>query len=219
MSLSAEQFLHIHDQTFSRETPHEWFAVHTRSHFEPRVAAEFTEKGVEHYLPAHTSLHQWKDRRKEVSLPLFPGYLFCRIADTAAARLQVLRTMGVVRILGFGGKITPVSEVQINSIRCLLESGVPWSSYPYLHQGAAVRIKCGPLRGVEGILVRTKSNTRLVLSIELLCQSVSAEVDACEVEVLSSASTECREPLLQTVSRSRLRAPGAGPVALRNSLL
>ena len=165
--------------------PSQWYAVHTRSNFEKRVTADLEEKGVENYLPAQIAQHQWKDRRKTITSPLFPGYVFCRIEDTPQARLPVLRTPGVVRILGSGGNISPVPDVQIDAIRRVLQSDLPCFPHTYLRHGSAVRVKSGPLRGIAGVLVQTKSKTRLVLSVELLCQSVAAEVDAADVEALS----------------------------------
>ena len=164
-----------------------WYAVYTRSNFEKRVAADLSAKRIENYLPLVQQLHQWKDRKKVVDVPVFPGYVFARFADCNKTRLQVLRTSGTVRILGQGDRIEPVPDVEIESIRRLLKTNVPCFAHPFLRQGAWVRVKCGALKDLEGLLVRVKSKTRLVLSITLLSQSVATEIDISDVEVIRPA--------------------------------
>jgi transcription antitermination factor NusG len=161
-----------------------WYAVYTRSNFEKRVAAELTAKHIENYLPVVQQLHQWKDRRKMVEVPVFPGYVFSRFRDSSQTRLQVLRTAGAVRILGQADQIEPIPDYEIESIRRLLKANVPCFAHPFLREGAWVRVKRGPLKDLEGLLVRLKSKTRLVLSISLLSQSVATEIDIVDVEVV-----------------------------------
>ena len=162
-----------------------WYAVQTRSRFEKVVRADFAGRGIEHYLATFEDVHQWKDRKKVVELPLFSGYIFVRLEDTEAARLQVLRTNGVVRILGSSGVIEPIPDREIDAIRQLLSSGKRCYSHPFIREGAWVRVRRGPLAGIEGRLVRVKNQTRLVLSVELLSQSVATEVDAWDVQPAS----------------------------------
>ncbi len=164
-----------------------WYAVYTRSNFEKRVAADLAAKHLENYLPLVEQLHQWKDRKKVVDVPVFPGYVFARFADSDKIRLQVLRTPGTVRILGQGDRIEPIPEVEIESIRRLLKANVPCFAHPFLREGAWVRVKRGALRDLEGILVRVKSKSRLVLSITLLSQAVATEIDISDVEVIRPA--------------------------------
>jgi transcription antitermination factor NusG len=159
-----------------------WYAVQTRSRFEKVVRAELELSGIEHFLPTYEQLHQWKDRKKAVELPLFAGYLFARFQDSGKMRLQVLRTNGLVRILGMAGAIEPVPDVEIDSIRHLLLSGRACLPHPFIREGAWVRVRRGALAGVEGRLIRMKNRARLVLSVDLLSQSVSTEVDARDVE-------------------------------------
>jgi transcription antitermination factor NusG len=148
------------------------------------VAKELESKRVESYLPVIQQLHQWKDRKKAVEVPIFPGYVFARFRDTDRTRLEVLRTAGAVRILGQGDQIEPVPDVELQSIRKLLKADVSCFSHPFLREGAWVRVKRGPLKEMEGLLVRVKSKTRLVLSVSLLSQSVATEIDMSDVEVL-----------------------------------
>jgi transcription antitermination factor NusG len=163
-------------------TPERWYAVQTRSRFEKVVRAELMEQGIEQYLAVFEDVHQWKDREKVVELPLFSGYIFVRFQDVEAARLRVLRTNGVVRILGAGGAIEPIPSKEIDSIRQLLLSGNGCHPHPFIREGCWVRVRRGVLAGVEGRLVRVKSQTRLVLSINLLSRSVATEVDTRDVE-------------------------------------
>ena len=173
----------LHATSLSR-----WYAVYTRSNFEKRVAKELGLKLIESYLPVVEQLHQWKDRKKMVEVPVFPGYVFARFRDSNRTRLDVLRTPGTVRILGQGDHIEPVPEVEIESIQRLLKADVCCFTHPFLRQGAWVRVKRGALKDVEGLLVRVKSKTRLVLSISLLSQSVATEIDISDVEVIRPVS-------------------------------
>lgn len=160
----------------------EWYAVQTRSRFEKTIREEWSQAGVEHYLATFQEMHEWKDRKKVVETPLFPGYVFVRFEDAPGARLRILRTPGVVRILGQGASIEPIPEEQVDSIRRLLKAGTQWKMHPFVKEGCWVRLRRGALAGVRGRLVKVKSAARLVLSIDLLSQSVSTEVDARNVE-------------------------------------
>ena len=165
-----------------------WYAVYTRSHFEKRVAARLAEKQVEHYLPAFQELHQWRDRQKSVEVPVFPSYLFVRLEDSPAERLRVLVTSGVVRILGPEIKAEPIPDSQIEAIRRMLTgSGGRCYRQPWLQAGTLVRVRRGPLKDLQGFLVRVKNQARLIISIDLLAQSVAAEVDVRDVEPVAAA--------------------------------
>jgi transcription antitermination factor NusG len=155
--------------------------LHTRSNFEKRIAADLTASGVEAYLPAYEEVHQWKDRKKAVLMPLFPGYVFARFHDEPGTRLRVLQVSGVVCILGRDGRIESVPEVQIDSVRAMLNANAALV-HPFLREGDWVRIKRGPLNGIEGILVRAAHRFRVVVSISLLARSVATEVDLGDVE-------------------------------------
>ena len=162
--------------------PASWYAVHTRSNFEHRVATEFAGKGLQGYLPSYEERRQWKDRQKNITVPLFPGYLFVCIHDLPSDRLSVLKTRGVVTILGNTNGIEPVPEKEIAAVRQLLDARVNCFGHPFLREGTRVRVKRGALRGLEGFLVRIKNEARLVISVNLIGQSVAAEIDAAQAE-------------------------------------
>jgi len=164
--------------------PQRWYAVQTRSNLEKCVTTELTAKGLENYCPVYQEVHQWADRKKLIQRPVFPGYVFTRFADTESARLLVVRTHGTVRILGMGETIEPIPDQEIDSIRRMLTSAHTCFAHPFLRQGSWVRVRSGALKGMEGILVRVKNTTRLVLSINLLSNSVATEVDVRDVEVI-----------------------------------
>jgi transcription antitermination factor NusG len=172
-----------------------WYAVHTRSNFEARVAAQIAGKGMESYLPCYEEAHKWKDRLKTIQVPLFTGYVFTRFYDCPEARIAVLQTPGVARIVGWGDQIEPVQEEELGKVKALLEARMSCMPHPYLRQGDWVRVKRGALKGLEGYLVRTKANARLVISLAILEKSVSTEVDAKDVEAakgpLLSRGTPC----------------------------
>jgi transcription antitermination factor NusG len=153
-----------------------WYVVVVRANFERVTSLRFQEKGYETYLPLYRARRKWSDRRKEVEVPLFAGYTFCRF--DAAHRLPILQTPGVVSIVGTKatGPI-PVDEAEINAVRAMLDSELPVGPWPFLREGNFVTVERGPLAGVEGIVVEVKSNFRLVVSVSLLQRSVYAEID------------------------------------------
>ena len=157
-----------------------WFAAYTCANHEKRVVEHFEARDVEHFLPLYASVRRWKDRRVQLDLPLFPGYVFVRIA--VGARLRVLEVPGVVRLVGFNGQPYPLAEGEIESLRKGILNGSRIEPHPYLSVGARVRIKSGPLAGVEGNLVRKKNAYRVVLSLDLIARSAAVEVDSADVE-------------------------------------
>ena len=166
-----------------------WYVVHTRSNYENRCVNELKRKGLETYLPVFRELHQWKDRRKIVETPLFRSYAFVHFSDSALARLAVLRSEGVVKILGTENTPTPIPNEEIEVIQFILKKTAGrCQSHPLLREGAWVRVKRGALKDIEGRLIRVKNQTRLVVSVNLLSQSVSAEVDANDVQLLRAES-------------------------------
>lgn len=153
-----------------------WFALQVRGQREEAAANHLEGKGYELFLPMYRSRRAWSDRVKEVELPLFPGYLFCRF--DLLDRLPILQTPGVISIVGHGRMAIAVDEGEIRAIQTLIASGLPNRSWPFMKTGDRVQIQSGPLRGLEGILAGFKKNY-VVLSITLLQRSVAVEIDSC----------------------------------------
>lgn len=157
-----------------------WFALHVRTRHEAVVAAHLQGMGYEDFLPLYKTRTRWSDRTVETETPLFPGYLFCRFDPQN--RLPVLKTPGVIQIVGYSRQPIPVEETEIEAIQGLVTSGIPSQPWPYLEVGEKVRIESGPLRGCEGILVEFKGTHRLILSVALLQRSVAVEIEAALVK-------------------------------------
>lgn len=162
-----------------------WYAVQTRSNLEQIVVSELDAKGIVNFCPCFTELHQWADRKKTVERPVFPGYVLTKFSGDPTVRMRVLQTQGVVRILGVGKQMEPIPDDQIESIQKMLSSGKVCFSHPFLREGSKVRVLRGPLKDVVGTLVRIKQQTRLVLSVDLISNSVATEVDMGDIEVLT----------------------------------
>jgi len=160
-----------------------WYAVYTRSRHEQKVYDRLGRKKIEAFLPLMERWSRRKDRRKRIRLPLFPGYLFVRVEMDSYTHLEILKTNSVVRILCNDDQPAPVPDEQIHAVQILIKNGMAVTPYPYLKEGMRVRVVNGPLIGVEGILLKIKPNKyRLVLSLDLLKESVSVEIDASDVE-------------------------------------
>jgi transcription antitermination factor NusG len=170
------------DPTATASECGQWFAVWTRSRHERAVFDQLSEKGIEAFLPTITRWSRWKDRKKQVEWPLFPGYCFARFEPVS--RLPVLKCAGVVSIVSFNGELAPVPDAQIDSIRTLVESTLPYDPCPMLKKGMQVEVVHGPLKGVVGRLQRKGSQARLVLSVDLIGRGVSVQVDAADVRQL-----------------------------------
>jgi len=152
-----------------------WFALQVRSRREALVATQLTGQGYECFLPLYKSERRWSDRVKEISQPLFPGYLFCRLE--LHNRGPLLMTPGVQQIVGIGRTPIPVAETEVESIRQALSSGLPSQPWLYLEIGQRVRVNHGSLSNLEGILINFKGSHRIVLSVSLLQRSVAMEID------------------------------------------
>lgn len=165
-----------------------WYAAYTSANHEKRVAEQLARKEVEHFLPLYEAIHQWKDRRVRLQLPLFPGYIFVCVA--LSEKLKVLQIGGVARLVGFGDRPVPMPEDEIESLRRGLQGSLKMEPHPYLSEGQRVRIIRGPLTGMDGILLRKKGNLRLVLSIDLIMRSVVVDVDAADILPIGKRETE-----------------------------
>lgn len=159
----------------SFEKQHPWFAVRTRSNFESIAAAALEKKGFEPYLPAYRQRRRWSDRVVVSDSPLFKGYVFCRFDPSV--RMPVMTTHGVIGIVSYGFEPAPIDEKEIEAVRRILRSGLAAEPCPFLHEGQPVRVLRGALSGIEGILIKKKSDFRLVISLTILQRSVSVEID------------------------------------------
>jgi transcription termination/antitermination protein NusG len=157
----------------------DWYAVWTRSRHEQVVLDQLTRRQIEAFLPTIPRWSRWKDRRKKIDWPLFPGYCFARLDPDAA--LPVLKCSGVVGIVSFDGRPASIPEYEIDGIRRLVESELQFDPCPLIREGTMVEVVHGSLKGVIGRLVRKGSHARLVLSVNLIGQAVSVEVDAADV--------------------------------------
>lgn len=164
-----------------------WYALQVRARHELLVADYLNGNGYSWFLPQFKLRKRWSDRVKQVDAPLFPGYLFCRF--NSQDRLPILKTPGVIQIVGNNRQPIPVDEQEIRAIQALVSSGIPNEPWPYMELGDRVRIESGPLRGLEGLLAEVKGNHRLVLSVTLLQRSVAVEIDSAFVTLLSSNRT------------------------------
>jgi transcription antitermination factor NusG len=181
---------------------HPWYAIHVRSKFERIVSTVLQEKGFEEFLPLYRAKRQWSDRVKQLDLPLFPGYVFCRI-DLGARLLPVVTTPGVLGIVSAGKYPIAVSDLEIEAVQTVLLSGLPAMPWPGLSAGSPVLIEHGPLAGVEGVVLEVNKKYRLIVSVPLLQRAVAVEIERDWVRPLAQAG----------------RLPGIVPLAysLRNS--
>ena len=162
-----------------------WYALQVRTRHESGVANYLVGQGYEAFLPLYKCRKRWSDRVKEVQTPLFSGYLFCRFDPQD--RLPIMKTPGVMQIVGVNRVPVPVDEAEISAIQALVASGIPNQPWPFLQVGERVRIESGSLCGLEGILMDFKGTQRLVLSITLLQRSVSVEIDSAFVSSTASS--------------------------------
>jgi transcription termination/antitermination protein NusG len=160
-----------------------WYAAYTSANHEKRVAEQLGVRAVEHFLPVYESVRRWKDRRVTLQMPLFPGYVFVRVA--LRDRLQVQQVPGVAHLVGFAGSPAALPDEEIEALRASLNSGVRAEPHPYLTLGRRVRLKSGPLAGMQGILLQRKGRFRVVISIELIQRSVAVDADVADVEALT----------------------------------
>jgi transcription antitermination factor NusG len=182
-----------------------WFALQVRTRHETGVAGFLEAKGYKQFVPLYKARKRWSDRIKVTEAPLFPGYLFCRFDPQH--RLPILKTPGVIQIVGYNRIPTPIDEMEIDAIQTLIASGLQTQPWPFLAVGERVRIESGALRGVDGIVVKMKENHRLVVSITLLRRSVAVEIDSALVEpyaTVTATSGENQTKVRQEVVRKLL---------------
>lgn len=161
--------------------PH-WYALYTCANHEKRVAAELQARTVENFLPLYSSVRRWKDRRVNLDLPLFPGYVFVRLA--LRDRLRVVQIASAVRLVGFNGLPSALPDTEMEIMRSGLSQRLRAEPHPYLTVGQRVRIVGGPFVGLEGVLKRRKGNLRVIVSLDLIQRSVAVDVDAEDIEAI-----------------------------------
>jgi transcriptional antiterminator NusG len=160
-----------------------WYALYVKSRFEFATREELLKKGIETFLPVAKRLSQWKDRKKWIEFPIFPGYLFIHVPTRPDMFLAILKTRGAIHILSLEpGKPTPVATEEINSLRLLIESGKGFDVYPHLKEGDRVRVKRGPLAGAEGTLKVKNDQYMFLVNIELLGRSIGVTICADDIE-------------------------------------
>ena len=158
-----------------------WYALYTRSRFEKKMLSELTDRKIEVFLPMREILSRWKDRKKRIWVPLFPGYIFINHVNTPENRFRVLNIPGAVRFVSMEGHADPIPEEQILYVRRFLESSIAIDPYPYMRVGTRVEVIAGPLKGIQGILVEKRGRFRFVIQVDLIRQAVSVEIDASDV--------------------------------------
>jgi transcription antitermination factor NusG len=164
-----------------------WYAAYTAPRHEKYVSQQMDGRRIHSFLPLYRSLRRWKDRRIQLELALFPGYVFVHIA--LRDRLQVLQLPGVVQLVSFGGKPAALPDAEIEALRNGLAGNLCAEPHPYLTVGRRVRVRAGSVAGLEGILLRRKQKFRVVLSIQLIQRSVAIEVDEADIEPLPHMRT------------------------------
>jgi transcription antitermination factor NusG len=188
----GEACLNAQNQTaetqYAKNPNQAWYGVQTAYRCEQRVASGLTAKGFKIYLPLLQEVHQWKDRRKPVEVPAFSGYLFVHFEPGLRDRVKVLETNGIVRLLGGNHTPSPISEIEIEAVRRVLGSNVPCDRCDALTPGTLVQVTRGALAGVQGRLARIKNNLRLIVTISVFSQAISAELNLGDVEAVHDRS-------------------------------
>jgi transcription antitermination factor NusG len=180
-----------------------WWALYTRHQHEKTVAEMLESKGFDVFLPLYESMRRWKDRNKLLSLPLFPCYVFVR--GGLNRKLQVVSTPGVHMVLCRGEQVAAIPESEIQAIRAAVDGRYRLEPHPFLKCGDRVRVIRGSLEGVHGILTRKKNYVRLVLSVEMLAQSVAVELNASDVEPVTPAKPAAAPAVAQPAARENFR--------------
>src|SRR5260370_20053729 len=177
--VGSRQNLYLPEEYLERR----WYAASTFANHEKRVAGQVHGRAVEHFLPLYSSVRRWNDRRVQLQMPLFPGYVFVHLA--LRDRLRVLEIPSVARLVGFGGPPVALPDDEMEAMRIGLASQLRAEPHPYLKVGRRVRVVGGPLAGLEGRITRKKKQLRFVISLDLIMRSVAVEMDAADLKVFS----------------------------------
>ncbi len=181
------QAVALQDDSFAQELPSSyieghWYAAYTCANHEKCVAHQLEERAVEHFLPLYRSVRRWSDRRVQIDLPLFPGYVFVRLA--LRDRLRVLQIPSVVRLVGFNGLPTALDDEEMEILRSGLTERLRAAPHPFLTVGRRVRVTAGPFAGLQGVLKRKKSKLRVVVSLSLIQRSIAVDLDAADIALI-----------------------------------
>lgn len=160
----------------------QWYAAYTSANHEKRVAEQLAVRDVEHFLPTYSSVRRWKDRRVTLDMPLFPGYVFVKMA--LRDRLKVQQVPGVARLVGFNGLPCALPESEIEGMRTCLARKAHLEPHPYVSVGRRVSVTAGPLQGLEGLVIRRKNRSRFVISVELIKRSVAVDLDEADLQTI-----------------------------------
>jgi len=199
--------MYVHEQRDVLTYP--WFALRVKSRCEKMVALMARHRGFEDFLPLYQARRRWSDRVKSVELPLFPGYVFCRV--NPELRLPILTIPGVLNLVGIGRIPVPIDEIEIAAIQRAAGAGLLVEPYPFLAVGQRVRLEEGPLRGLEGFLVEVRKEQRIAVSVNLLKRSVAIEIDRHWVRPLDQNG---REMSIQIKSMSASYAAACSQISL-----
>jgi len=164
-----------------------WYVVYTHARHERTVSEGLQRKSIESYLPLYSELRRWSDRRVRIELPVFPGYVFVRISLFEKSR--VLSTPGVVRFVSLAGHLYPIPDDDMEALKNALQCR-PAHPFPYLSEGKKVRVKHGPLKGLEGVILRRKGLYRMVLSVDCIAKSVAVDLDAADLDLLPGTTAK-----------------------------
>lgn len=168
--------------TAAGEESERWYALQVRPRYEKKAAEELARKGVATFLPVWRQRHRWSDRWKTVEVPMFPGYAFVRMARPPEERVRILRTAGVMALVGNHGQGTPIPAKQIEDVEAVITNHVSCATHPFLRVGQRVRVRGGCLDGLEGILVEYESERRLVVAVEVIERAIAVRVLGYDVE-------------------------------------
>ena len=176
-----------------------WYVAYTYPRHEKAVAEQLQLRLVETFLPTYKHTSTWKDRRVKLDLPLFAGYVFTRLP--VRDRLKVISVPGVIRMLSYRGMPVAVSDAEIDAIRRCVESGAKLEPHAYIALGDRVRVREGTFEGLNGIVVRENNKCKLIVSIDLIHQSVSLEIDPAFLELVNPGSAGVRGGVYEANSR------------------
>jgi transcription antitermination factor NusG len=179
--------------TLDTNIQQQWFALQVRTRWESSTAVLLSGKGYEAFLPTYKTRKRWNGRIREISAPLFTGYVFCRF--DALKRLPVLVTPGVISVVSRGRVPLPMDDSEIAAIQTVVSSGLRAEPWPYLKIGQRIRIERDVLAGLEGILVNFKGSHRIIVSVSLLHRSVALEIDRSCVRSVSPSKATVVDPM------------------------